>query len=549
MSINHGARNRTLKNMNDKTLYRLADSTAVEALVDCWVAWPHTLSPVAASLHRLNYQKKNLISYLQNPAIHVKSSANPKLLGGPFVNVAEDRVGDIALMLENMSGEHADSLRMAEDLIAFQNRLDREAVGQSLESYYQELPDSLSGYVELLYDYQNRPIVRCIESLFYRSRHYKKHLQSLRLFTQTHDRARAYYMSTPRLPDDDSIGWDIPFAETAVDELFKLDTCPQPLGYIRELLGLDAADDAKLIRLLDGQAPSIAEPWLGEGVRVRYLGHAGVLIEARGIAILVDPFIAVKPSRGGIDRYSFQDLPAHIDYVLITHVHHDHYVFETLLRLRHRIGCLVVPKSSGIFYADISMRLLARELGFHRVVEVDPLDSIGFSGGEIVAVPFLGEHNDLPFAKSAYLIRAGKQQLLFAADSNCLDERMYRNLCAEYGAIGTVFLGMECIGAPLSWVYGALLPKLPDHKHCQARRSNGSNAEAAWKLLHAVGASRVYVYAIGREPWLQYFMALEPEEDDAYIREINKMLGACQTRGFDDARRLYGRDEIFLSGI
>jgi hypothetical protein len=192
------------------------------------------------------------------------------------------------------------------------------------------------------------------------------------------------------------------------------------------------------------------------------------------------------------------------------------------------------------------MKLLARELGFQQVVEVDPLDSISFTGGEIVAVPFLGEHNDLPFAKSAYLVRAGNQKLLFAADSNCLDKHMYQNLCAEYGVIDTVFLGMECIGAPLSWVYGALLPKLPDHKHCQARRSNGSNAEGALHLLDAVGASRVYVYAIGREPWLQYFMALEPEDDDAYIREINKMLAVCHERGFSDARCLYGRDEIFL---
>jgi hypothetical protein len=532
--------------MNDKTLYRLADSTAVEALVDHWVAWPHTFSPVPYSLHMLNYQKKNLTSYLQNPEIHLKSSANPKLLGGPFVNVPVDRVADIAQMLERMSGEHAESLQMAEDLIAFQNLLDREAIGQSLEVYYPQLPQSLRGYVELLYDYNNRPIVRCIESLFYKSRHYKKHLQSLRLFTQTHDRARSYYMSTPRLPNDDSVSWQIPFAEAAVDELFKLDSQPQSLDYIREVLGLDACDEDKLIRLLTEQAPRAVESWQDQGVRVRYLGHAGVLIEATGITVLIDPFIAVKPSQGGIDRYSFQDLPAHIDYVLITHVHHDHYVFETLLRLRHKIGCLVVPKSSGIFYADISMKLLARELGFQQVVEVDPLDSISFTGGEIVAVPFLGEHNDLPFAKSAYLVRAGNQKLLFAADSNCLDKHMYQNLCAEYGVIDTVFLGMECIGAPLSWVYGALLPKLPDHKHCQARRSNGSNAEGALHLLDAVGASRVYVYAIGREPWLQYFMALEPEDDDAYIREINKMLAVCHERGFSDARCLYGRDEIFL---
>jgi L-ascorbate metabolism protein UlaG (beta-lactamase superfamily) len=532
--------------MHHDTLYRLADSTAAEALVDDWVAWPHTFAPVPSCLHRLNYQKKNLTSYLQNPEIHVKSSANPKLLGGPFVNVPVDRVSEVADMLARIETEHEGSLRMAQDLLDFQNLLDREAAGQSLEPYYRQLPESLRGYVELLYDYNNRPIVRCIESLFYKSRHYKKHLQSLRLFTQTHDRARAYYMSTPRLPGEDGIAWHVPFSEQAINELFKLDSRPQPLDRIRDVLGLDAADDHKLIRLLTDKPLRQSEPWHGRGIRARYLGHAGVLIEYNGVSILLDPFLAVRPSEGGIERYSFQDLPPHIDYVLITHVHHDHYVFETLLRLRHKIGCLVVPKSSGIFYADISMRLLARELGFRDVIEIEPLDAVPFAGGEIVAVPFLGEHNDLPFAKSAYLIRAGNEKLLFAADSNCLDEQIYRNVRREYGAIDTVFLGMECIGAPLSWVYGALLPKLPEHKHCQARRSNGSNAEVALRLLAAVDARRVYVYALGREPWMQYFMALEPEDDDAYIREINKLLGVCRERGFNEARRLYGRDEIFL---
>jgi len=231
---------------------------------------------------------------------------------------------------------------------------------------------------------------------------------------------------------------------------------------------------------------------------------------------------------------------------LITHVHHDHFVFETLLRIRHKVGCLVVPKCSGIFYGDISLKLMAHQLGFTNVQEVDPLDAITLNNGEIVAVPFLGEHNDLPFAKSGYLIQADKKQILFAADSNCLDKRMYENLCAQRGAIDIVFLGMECIGAPLSWVYGPLLPKLPDYKLCQSRRSNGSNAEAAMNLLDAVKNRQVYIYAIGREPWLQYFMALEPDDNDAYMQEIGKLLDACQRKGFIEAKRLYGKDDIVI---
>ncbi|POZ51254.1 MBL fold metallo-hydrolase [Methylovulum psychrotolerans] len=534
--------------MNTETLYRLADATVAEALVDSWVAWPHTFSPVAYSLHLLNYQKKTLASYLQNPALHHKSSANPKLLGGAFVNLPIDRVPAIQVLLENLESGHSDDLRLAQELIDFQNLLDKEALGQSLNNYYPTLPESLRGYTELLYDYHSRPIVRCIESLFYRSRHYKKHLQTLYLFRQTHDRMRAYYMSTPRLPDADSIGWTLPFAQAELDALFQLDSQPQPLAFIRELLGLSAADDAKLLPLLTDQPPRPTANWQGPGTRIRYFGHASVLVEFNGIAILLDPFLSVQPSEGGISRYTFQDLPPKIDYVLITHGHHDHFVFETLLRIRHKVGCLVVPKASGIFYGDISLKLMAKELGFTQILEVEPLDTIALPQGEIVAIPFLGEHNDLPFAKSAYLVQAGDKQILFAADSNCLDKRMYENIRAQRGAIDVVFLGMEWVGAPLSWVYGPILPKLPDYKHCQSRRSNGSNADVAMALLQAVDSRQVYIYAIGREPWLQYFMALEPEADDVYIQEINKLLTACQSRGFTKAQRLYGKAELFLEG-
>jgi L-ascorbate metabolism protein UlaG (beta-lactamase superfamily) len=357
---------------------------------------------------------------------------------------------------------------------------------------------------------------------------------------------RAYYMSTPRLPDQNSIEWTIPFNSAEIDELFKLDSQPQPLEHIREILGLTIADDHKLLPFLTEQPPREQDIWQGRGTRIRYYGHASVLIEFNGVSILIDPFLAVTPSQGGIERFTFQNLPSKIDYVLVTHGHHDHFVFETLLRIRHKIGCLVVPKCSGIFYGDMSLKLMAREMGIVNVVEVEPLDSIPVGNGEIVAMPFLGEHNDLPFAKSAYLVRAFNKQILFAADSNCLDKRMYENLCDQRGVIDVVFLGMECIGAPLSWVYGPLLPKLPDYKQCQSRRSKGSDAKGAMNLLEVVKSHRVYVYAIGREPWLQYFMALEPEDNDAYMQEINQLLTACKSKGFTDAKRLYGRDEIFI---
>lgn len=532
--------------MSAQSLYRLAHHTAIEPLIGRWVAWPHTFSPVPYALHLMNYQKKVLTSYLQNPAIHVKSSRNPKLLGGPFVDIPEHRADEVSKLLTVIEQNHAELLGLARELMELQNLLAQEAKGQSLEPYYKRLPSSLQGYVELVYDYHNHPLVRCIESLFYESPYYKQEIQSFRIFALKRDDSRPYYMSTPRLAEPDDVEWNTAFGRPEVDDLFQIDTCPQPLGHIRELLGLAPRDDPRLLPFLSDWPLAPTKRWAGPGLRLRYFGHACVLIEWQGVSILTDPLIPVIPEQGGIERFTFGDLPPRIDYVLITHTHHDHFVFESLLRLRHRIGTLVVPRSSGIFYGDTSLKLLARKLGFKHVQEVDALDSIPVPGGEIIAIPFLGEHCDLPHAKSAYVVRTGYEQILFAADSCCLDRQLYEHVKNILGPIRTVFIGMECIGAPLTWVYGPLLPKQPEHRDGQSRRSHASDAATALDLLEAVKTQRVYIYALGREPWLKYLLALDPTEDDLYMREVRKLLEAAPVQEFWDAKLLFGRQELYL---
>lgn len=533
--------------MANDTLYRLADHAAAEPLIDQWVAWPHTFSPLPYSLHLRNYQLKVLASYLENPDLHIKACANPRMLGGSFVNIPRERVPEVTGFFDHLTRSHCDDLDLARVFVEFHNSLTEQAKGQSLEPYYAKLPDLLQGYVELVYDYYGHPIVRCFEGLLYTSPHYKKDLQSLRLFSQTRDETRPFYMSTPRLRQQDLIDWSVPFDDQRVDELFKLDLKPQPLDAVRALLDLEPADDHRLLPLLSQDAAPPPEPYRGQGIRVRYLGHACVLVEWDGASVLTDPFIPVVPKEGGITRFTYRDLPPYIDYVLITHGHHDHFVFESLLRLRHRIGCLVVPKTSGLFHGDISLQLMARHLGFGEVRELGPLDSIAFPPGEIIAIPFLGEHSDLPHSKTGYVVRGGREKILFAADSNCLDKHLYQHIGRIVGPIQTVFLGMECIGAPLSWVYGPLLPIKPDHKNSQARRSRGCDARAALDLLDSVRSERVYIYALGREPWLQYFMALTPTEDDLYVREAAKVLEACRTKGYGDAKCLFAAYEFYLN--
>jgi L-ascorbate metabolism protein UlaG (beta-lactamase superfamily) len=532
--------------MPDKDSYRLADSTAIEPLINNWVAWSDTVSPVPYSMHLLHYQVKTLNSYLSNPEVHAKASRNPKFIGGPFVDIPPERAGEVRELLAATERTQRENIQFATALTEFHNFLTKEAKGQSLEPYYEKKPDALDGYVELVYDYYNHPIVRCFESLLFESPYYNRRAQSLRIFRQQSDDARRFFLNTPRLLEEDQIDWAIPFESSATDTLYRLFTDAQPLGRIREILSLTERDDQRLLPLLTTAPVPPAAKWDGSRVRIRYFGHACVLVEWNGISILTDPWIGVSSEHREVERLSYHDLPEKIDYALITHGHHDHFVLETLLRLRSRIECLVVPRTSGMFYADPSLKLVAQKLGFQNVLAIEPLESIKLPDGEIIAVPFLGEHADLAHAKTGYVVRAGREQILFAADSNCLDKSMYRHLRKILGQIGTVFLGMECVGAPISWMYGSLLPVKLSHSHDQSRRTRGCDAEAALDLLEAIGGQRVYIYALGSEPWLQYCMGLGPSPDSPQMKETRKVLNEAREKNFIAAERPYGMFETCL---
>jgi len=532
--------------MRENGAYRLADCTAIEPLVNRWAVWSDLISPVPYSLHMVHYQMKVLESYLSDPEMHVEVCGDPNFSGGPFVNVPIERAHEVEQMLQEMKTRQAGNVRLAHAVPEFCNYINEQAKGQSLELFYAQIPDELRGFVELLYDYYSNPVVRYVESLFYESSYYRKDLQSLRIFVQKTDNSRPPFLSTPRLPESTQIEWNLPFADRESDEFFKLESASQPLDRIRDILKLTPDQDHLLLPMLTKDPPAPRPKWDGTQMRVRYFGHACVLVECNGISILTDPWIGVTPKAGGVERFSYQDLPEKIDFAIITHAHHDHFVPETLLRLRHKIECLVVPQTFNLLYADTSLRLMAKKLGFKHVVELGTLESVSFPDGEIVAIPFFGEHADLAHGKAGYVVRVGQQRILFAADSNCLDARMYEHVRNAVGKIDTVFLGMECVGAPLSWMYGTFLPKKVERSHDQSRRTKGCDSAAALNLLERVGSQRVFIYAMGQEPWLQYSMGLGLAADSPQIRESDRVLATARDKGFVEARRPFVKMETIL---
>src|SRR6476646_2159166 len=534
--------------MSNRPLY-LKPNVQVEPLIDHWYAWAHLLPPATAARNITERHMKIMDSYISTPRVHASAVKNPKMMGGPFIDYGGERVDEIRELRERTRRERAHLFELSNALQELDNCLRTKAKGFSLQPLYAEVPEILKGYVELVYDLHNQPSFKLIEPLLYRSKYYDLSAQSLMLSLTTGD-DRPFVLSTPRLEDEGSLHLRLPFDHPAIDQLFLAKDHPRPLGEIKDTLeingnGQNGHMDRLLASFLTEEPPQPYVPYSGNGVRWRYFGHACVLLETCGINIMFDPVLSYT-YESDVSRYTYQDIPDSLDYVLITHNHQDHALLETLLQIRHNIKCLVVPRTSSGALQDPSLELTLKNAGFKNVVGLDQMEQILTRNGSITGLPFFGEHSDLNIATTlAYMVKAGPHSLLFAADSCNIEPTLYRHLHREIGDVDAVFLGMECDGAPLTWLYGPLLTQRLERGMDESRRLSGSNFEQARAIIDQFRCKEAYVYAMGQEPWLNYIMSIKYIEESRPIIESNRLIQYCAERGII-AERLFGEKEILL---
>jgi L-ascorbate metabolism protein UlaG (beta-lactamase superfamily) len=522
----------------------LKPDVMAEPLLDGWYAWAHLIPPATAARNITERHLRIMESYIESPQTHEAAVKNPMLLGGPFMDFGGNRVEEVKQLLVRTLRERSRLISLSRSIEQLDTLLKERAVGHSLESLYAEVPADLQGYVELVYDLNNHPSFRLIEPLLYKSPFYDISLQSTMLSGISTD-DRPFVLSTPRLDNGDSVHLHFPFASARLDTLFRMKKQPFSFTAIREALSLEDEDANKFRRFLTTEKPQPYAKYEGAGARWRYFGHACVLLETREVSVLLDPVLSYT-YESDISRYTYEDIPEVIDYVLITHNHQDHILFETLLQLRHRIRNIVVPRNGGGALQDPSLRLLLKHCGFHNVIELAEMEEIPIKNGSITAVPFLGEHGDLNvLSKSAYLLRLTKHSMLFVADSCNISPKMYEHIHQETGDVDVLFIGMECDGAPVSWIYGPLLTQRLDRPKDQSRRLAGSNYDRALAIVDQFHCKEVYVYAMGQEPWLNYVMSIKYTEKSNPIIHSNRLIETCRERGIT-AERLFGEKEIFL---
>lgn len=151
-----------------------------------------------------------------------------------------------------------------------------------------------------------------------------------------------------------------------------------------------------------GRTPPVEVPSVKSDLRnldkgrdvVVWFGHSSYFLQAGGKRFLVDPVFSGSASPvafttrafKGADVYSAEEMPE-VDYLIITHDHWDHLDYETILKLKGKVGKVICALGVGAhleYWGFEPERIIEMEWGEEAVVEsgvkVNCLTARHFSG-------------------------------------------------------------------------------------------------------------------------------------------------------------------------
>ncbi len=146
--------------------------------------------------------------------------------------------------------------------------------------------------------------------------------------------------------------------------------------------------------------------------RLRWLGHATVLIEVDGVRLLTDPLLRSRVLHlrraAPLETGGLEDL----DAILVSHVHYDHLDLPSLRRIDPDVP-VILPKGAGP---------LVRRHGFRAVQELEAGDTTRVGTVLVRAVPAEHDSSRILGTRSAALgyVVEGSRRIYFPGDTDLL---------------------------------------------------------------------------------------------------------------------------------
>ena len=240
-----------------------------------------------------------LESYIRAPDKHAAATRIPELSGGPWVDYDRDRSAEAQRLLAQTKHEQAALIEFGNAIATLENLLRREAKGGSLETFYAKVPESLRGYVQLVYDLNDSPALQFHEGMLYQSPLYEAVRQSVAVVRLTGDH-RPFQWSTPVLEDHaDRSVVHLPyrFADERIDFLTDLTVNGREQAEVSNVLGFDPSED-RFAEFFTTEPPRRSQPVEPGQLRVRYFGHACVLVQTANVSLLDRPVSELRGPRG-----------------------------------------------------------------------------------------------------------------------------------------------------------------------------------------------------------------------------------------------------------
>jgi L-ascorbate metabolism protein UlaG (beta-lactamase superfamily) len=215
------------------------------------------------------------------------------------------------------------------------------------------------------------------------------------------------------------------------------------------------------------EGPGTVPSTVSSGTTVTYLGHASLLIESGGETIVTDPVFSDRLGRFFTRRtvpseFRTESLQGVVG-VLISHGHHDHLDYRSLIDLGRRRPVLV----------PWGLAAPMRWRGFTDVRVVRRWEQVSLGGWQVAAVPTKHFGGRLPLLYTSghqgYVLR-GRSCIYFAGDTG-FDETMFREIGRRFP-----------IDLAILPIAGAVFPWF---------RRNHMNASDALRAFRAMGAARM----------------------------------------------------------